>query len=205
MPLLPTMSPKSPKRRTSNGSTMSMSSTANNLPPARQSRPLKSVSPPLASGSLHRFIYILVFTTSLIAAYYSWRVMQYKTEVGGWWNLALGRRPPQFEGGYGNVKRGRGKNSAPQEQTVEDRINALAEALGMPSKELASAIAVAVKEYVPPASLSSVAAKETGPAVEAMLNAEPSKTGSTPSEETAAGVVGGMFSGVESFVGMDEP
>jgi len=51
---------------------------------------------------------------------------------------------------------------------VEDKINALAEALGMPPKELASAIAGAVKEYVPPASLSSVASKETGQNSETM-------------------------------------
>lgn len=46
--------------------------------------------------------------------------------------------------------------------TVEQRINDLASALGMPSKDLASAIAVAVHKYVPPATLSSVAAHQTG-------------------------------------------
>lgn len=44
--------------------------------------------------------------------------------------------------------------------TAEDRINELAAALGMPSKDLAMAIADAVREHVPPASLSSVAAHE---------------------------------------------
>ena len=54
-------------------------------------------------------------------------------------------------------------------ETVEERINALALALGMPSKELASAIAVAVRQHVPPASLSSITAKETGTVVEALV------------------------------------
>ncbi len=53
---------------------------------------------------------------------------------------------------------------------VEDRINALAEALGVPSKDLARAIAGAVREYVPPASLSALKEKETGsPVVDELL------------------------------------
>ena len=55
------------------------------------------------------------------------------------------------------------------DDSVEKRINDLAEALGIPSKDLAGAIAVAVREYVPPASLSSVAAEETGEIVQEML------------------------------------
>lgn len=58
------------------------------------------------------------------------------------------------------------------DESVEDRINGLARALGIPSKELASAIAGAVRQYVPPASLSSIAAKETGEVVENLLKAE---------------------------------
>lgn len=93
--------------------------------------------------------------------------------MGGWWNLALGKRPPQLQDGGKNSQSsmlgrnwwGSGSTGA---NDVEDKINALAEALGMPPKELASAIAGAVKEYVPPASLSSVAAKETGRSSEAI-------------------------------------
>ncbi|KAJ8522844.1 hypothetical protein ONZ45_g675 [Pleurotus djamor] len=191
----------------------SPTTTSENLPPPRTKKPLKSVSPPLASARLNRLIYALVLTTALLGAYYSYRIVQYKTQVGGWWNFAVGRRPPQFqpnggantpaEGSEGARARGKSK-----ETTVEERINALAEALGMPSKELASAIAIAVKEYVPPASLSSVAAKETGPAVEAMLKADSNPhnpPASNTQEGDGAGVVRGVFSGVESFVGLDEP
>ena len=46
-----------------------------------------------------------------------------------------------------------------QGNEIEERINALAEALGMPPKALASAIAGAVKKYIPPATISSVPSK----------------------------------------------
>lgn len=79
----------------------------------------------------------------------------------------LGKSPPAMQGnggaqgGHGNdwqVNSGTGR----ADLSVEERINELASALGMPSKDLASAIAIAVREYVPPASLSSVSAHQTG-------------------------------------------
>jgi len=57
------------------------------------------------------------------------------------------------------------------DESLEDRINGLARVLGIPSKELASAVAGAIRQYVPPASLSSIAAKETGEVVEILLKA----------------------------------
>lgn len=92
--------------------------------------------------------------------------MKWKSDAGGWWNFALGRygvpsaeKIPGFgaTAGAETVQTG-GRGSG----TVEDRINDLASALGVPPKGLASAIAAAVREYVPPASLSSVSAHETG-------------------------------------------
>ena len=56
-----------------------------------------------------------------------------------------------------------------REESVEDRINGLAKVLGIPSKELASAIAGAVRQYVPSAVVSSIAEKETGEVVERLL------------------------------------
>lgn len=129
--------------------------------------------------------------------------MQWKSEVGGWWNLAIGRRPPQLNSQDRPTRRNN------REDSVEDKINALAQALGMPSRELASAIAVAVREYVPPASLSSVAAKETGQVIEAMIKGAEGGEGKSERIQTGdagnSGVVGGVVSGMESFVGMDEP
>ncbi|KAI0739888.1 hypothetical protein C8Q80DRAFT_1111512 [Daedaleopsis nitida] len=144
----------------SNSSAVKSSS---DLPPPRDRKAMRSVSPPLSNTPLHRFNYTIVLFAVLLLAVYAWRLVQWKTEVGGWWNMALGRRPtaadainPNPTGASYGVPSGREKGEA----TVEDRINDLAAALGMPSSDLASAIADAVREHVPPASLSSVAAHE---------------------------------------------
>ncbi|KAJ7161955.1 hypothetical protein C8R43DRAFT_991796 [Mycena crocata] len=172
------------------------------------------VSKPLESTRLNRLIYLLLLLSTLLSAYYGYRVIQWKTEVGGWWNLAVGKRPPQlkFEEGQkptkSKGKSGKGKKDASSE-TVEDRINALADALGMPSRDLASAIAGAVKQHVPPASLSSVAAHQTGEAVEALLKgteeSDDHEKLKTETQEGGAGIVSNIASGMENFVGMDEP
>ncbi|KAF5350083.1 hypothetical protein D9756_009145 [Leucocoprinus leucothites] len=158
---------------------------------------LRPVSPPMQTTRLSRLIYILILLTALLGSYYSYRVVQYKQQVGGWWDVALGRRPQAD-----NIP---SDHSHHRQTSVEDKINDLAKALGMPSKELASAIAVAVRNYVPPASLSSVAAKETGPAVQALLKEPPSQDQTLSNTPSATNIVGGVFEGVESFVGMDEP
>ena len=64
----------------------------------------------------------------------------------------LGQKPAQFEA--------EGRPSYKTEESME-RINALAKALGIPSKDLAVAIASGVRQYASPESLSSVAAKES--------------------------------------------
>ncbi|KAJ6511185.1 hypothetical protein C8R45DRAFT_859051 [Mycena sanguinolenta] len=178
------------------------------LPPKRQAPSLTPVSKPLASTRLNRLIYLLLLLSTLLSAYYGYRIVQWKTDVGGWWNLALGKRPPQlkFDDAEPSKARRTGKKAA--EETVEDRINALADALGMPSRDLASAIAGAVKQYVPPASLSSVAAHQTGEAVEAMLNGAEKSDEQRKAEQEAeggGGIVDGIANGMGSFVGMDEP
>lgn len=153
--------------------------------------------------------------------------MQWKTEVGGWWNLAVGKRPPQLKtqdsagpgmawngspkssSGWGRAPKGSGKKGKGQVDSVEEKINALAEALGVPSNELAYAIAGAVREYVPPASLSSIKARETGGAVEELIKGasgeNPKVNEAKASSGSASGVVGGVESALEGFVGMDEP
>jgi len=90
---------------------------------------------------------------------------------------------------------------------VEDRINELASALGMPPKDLASAIAGAVREYVPPASLSSIAASQTGEAVQWLVN--PTKASQAEADSavtaTASRGVRMVASAFEAAVGLDEP
>ncbi|KAF7334541.1 hypothetical protein MVEN_02284000 [Mycena venus] len=181
------------------------------LPPKRDAPAVTPVSKPLSSTRLPRLIYLLLLLSTLLSAYYGYRVVQWKTEVGGWWNLALGKRPPQLKFDEANrptKSTGRkGKKEATSE-TVEDRINALADALGMPSRDLASAIAGAVKQYVPPASLSSVAAHQTGEAVDTLLKETEKSEEQRAAEKDAegtGGVVEGIAAGMGSFVGMDEP
>ncbi|KAJ7220794.1 hypothetical protein GGX14DRAFT_432090 [Mycena pura] len=185
---------------------MSASASRNSdLPPKREGPALRSVSKPLASTRLNRLIYLLVLLSTLLSAYYGYRALQWKTEVGGWWNFALGRPPqPKHDGGaHARARKGGGGSG-----NVEDHINALADALGMPSRDLASAIAGAVKQYVPPASLSSVAAHQTGEAVEALLKSpgEPGqKVPQKDGEEEGGGVVDSIAHGLGTFMDMDEP
>ncbi|KAJ7901056.1 hypothetical protein B0H14DRAFT_3123624 [Mycena olivaceomarginata] len=184
------------------------------LPPKRQGPLVKPVDKPLASTRLNRLIYLLLLLSTLLSAYYGYRVVQWKTDVGGWWNLALGRRPPQIK--FDDGERPGSKKSQPikekkktaSSETVEERINALADALGMPSRDLASAIAGAVRQHVPPASLSSVAAHQTGAAVDELLREKTDEEKQREAEKNAeegGGIVDGIASGMGSFVGMDEP
>ena len=135
------------------------------LSPSRPYKDLRPVSPPLAHTPFRRFVYYITTLAILVIAFYGWRIFQWKTEHGGWWNLALRPRPPGATVTTGATPSASlhgkytGKNSEGG-KLVEDSIQALADALGMPSSDLAKAIADAVREHVPPASLSSVAARE---------------------------------------------
>ena len=136
-------------------------------PPRERKKALRSVSPPLSNVPFSRFNYALVILAAAVLAFYAWRLMQWKTEMGGWWNLALGRKPPVMQETAQNVWSGldcdaSGWSRKDPQPSVDQSIEELALALGIPSKDLAIAIAGAVKEHVPPASLSSIAAHETG-------------------------------------------
>lgn len=144
-------------------------------------------------------------------------MVQHKREVGGWWNLIRGKGP--VPGVYSASEVNSDSPLPPHtadSDGVEGRINALAEALGMPSLDLARAIAGAVRHFVPPASLSSVAAKETGEVIQVLLNEEVVvddgsgkpmhfATASAKESSTPGMLFEGMVGSVENFVGMDEP
>ncbi|EKM51421.1 uncharacterized protein PHACADRAFT_263536 [Phanerochaete carnosa HHB-10118-sp] len=137
------------------------------LPPARDRKGIRPVSPPLSNTSMKRFNHYMALFVTLILAFYAWRLMVWKAEVGSWWNLMLGKQPPAMRsGGVGSGSSVTMADVTPTssrtDMTVDDRINELASALGVPSKDLASAIAVAVHDYVPPATISSIAAHQTG-------------------------------------------
>lgn len=174
------------------------------LPPPRERKGLKPVSKPLSNIRLTDFIYILTGIAVLFTGFYAYRITQWKAEAGGWWNLALGKRPPQINyqagqpvgQGYGtNAGKSRGKAD------VEDRINDLAEMLGLPATILASAISDAVSMHVAPATLSSIsssasAAKAKKTAVEALVGDD---------NEGSEGVAAGVVETMGKIVGLDEP
>ena len=138
------------------------------MPPPRDHKGMRSVSPPLSNISFRKFNHYMVICTALLFAFYAWRLTVWKADAGGWWNLALGKKPPAFRDDNiaasvagASIPATSGDNSR-GDLTVEERINDLASALGMPSKDLASAIAGAVHDYVPPATMSSIASHQTG-------------------------------------------
>ncbi|KAF9474763.1 hypothetical protein BDN70DRAFT_884483 [Pholiota conissans] len=50
---------------------------------------VRSVSPPLSSAGLSRFIYVLLGLVMLMCGYYFYRALQYKREEGGWWSIGM--------------------------------------------------------------------------------------------------------------------
>ena len=150
------------------GDKKSAVNSSSDLPPPRERKAIREDVPlPLSQTPLSRFNYYLALFAVILMAFYGWRMLQWKAEYGGWWNLALGKRPPGASQGLNNP----GVSASPVSTqysgkdptgrpSVEDKIQELAAALGMPSSDLSAAIASAVREHVPPASLSSVAAHE---------------------------------------------
>ncbi|TCD64801.1 hypothetical protein EIP91_003613 [Steccherinum ochraceum] len=186
------------------------------LPPPRERKGMRSVSPPLANVSLRRFNYWIALGVAAVLAFYSYRIVQWKAEAGGWWNLALRRKSPmmeQMQGGQPAATpssaggKGGGTPMVGGDAEVEQRINELAAALGLPSKDLASAIADAAREYVPPASISSIAAHQTGDAVQYIV--DPSGAASSDAQTqvgaTATRAMGAVASAFDAALGMDEP
>jgi len=172
---------------------MSSPQNKGNLPPKRTGKVAQNADLPLSNTRLSSVIYFLVIALSALTAFYGYRTVQYKSEVGGWWNLAI----------HGKSYRPPSSNDHPhsKHESVETRIIALAESLGMPSKDLSKAIADAVRAYVPPASLSSIRASETGFLVDQLAGeGAGSEAGNAPADQ-ATPTPGFM----DSLVGMDEP
>ncbi|OCH89515.1 hypothetical protein OBBRIDRAFT_794206 [Obba rivulosa] len=179
------------------------------LPSPREGKAMRSVSPPLSHTPLRRFNYYIALAAAVLLAFYAWRILQWKAQVGGLWNLATGHKPSAAQAAWTTQTSGSAPEPAAtraENPSVEDRINELAQALGVPSRDLAAAIAGAVKEHIPPASLSSVAAHETGDAVRYLV--DPSEAASSEAEQPTAPVKKGfqvIGDAVEAMVGLDDP
>jgi hypothetical protein len=143
-----------------------------NLPTKRQGKATRRTSAPLYKTPLNNFIYALTALTLCIIAFYSYKIMVWKTQAGGWWNLAMGRSPaappPRNSGTSGSRSSGRDANN------VEAKISELASAFGIPPATLATAIASAVSSHANPTSLSSISenAAPTASVVQSLVRDE---------------------------------
>lgn len=134
------------------------------LPPSRPRKEiLTPVSPPGHRTPLRSFIYALVTTALLFTVWYTYitavGLKQWKEEAG-WWGMSVGRLGRQHDGLY--QSQWRGQEAAGD---LEGLLNQLASALGISATDLASA----VKPFVPPATLSSLAPHATGQAAKVLL------------------------------------
>lgn len=181
----------------------------NNDLPKRRGKALQPVSRPLKNTSLNTVIYWLAAITLLISTFYAYRLTQWKAEAGGWWNLALGKRPPQMQPGMNTQNYGGAvptANVKSKELDLEDHINGIASILAIEPTELASAISGVVAQHVAPKSLSSLsssasAAKADKTAVEALFGGDAESN----SGEGAGASLGSVAKAVEAIVGFDEP
>ncbi|KAI5123012.1 hypothetical protein M0805_007633 [Coniferiporia weirii] len=193
--------------------------TPENLVPKRRGKALRPVAKPLTHTRLTNLIYILVGLGALLSAFYGYRIIQWKSEVGGWWNLALGKRPPQMQpppqagsvfGGAG-IGSGRGKG-----MELEDHISGLASILGMQPTDLAAALSTAVGQHVAPKTLSSLSSSMSSSASAAGAGATAAEAlfrdnnGDLEAEAGAGGgdtmsKAGSIARAVEAIVGSEEP
>ncbi|KAG9094570.1 hypothetical protein FS749_012211 [Ceratobasidium sp. UAMH 11750] len=72
-------------------------------PPNREVKAVRDVRPPLHNVNLSTIIYALVGLGLLWAALSAYRVAQLKADAGGWYNLALGKRPDTGAPIKGNI------------------------------------------------------------------------------------------------------
>ncbi|KAG1878989.1 hypothetical protein F4604DRAFT_585133 [Suillus subluteus] len=134
------------------------------LPPSRPHKEiLTPVTLPGNTTPLRYFIYTLVTIALLSTAWYTYTtavgLKHWKEEVG-WWGMFIGRIGRQHDGLNRDQWRG-------QEATgeLEGHLGQLASALGIHATDLASA----VKPFVPPATLSSLAPQATSEAMKVLL------------------------------------
>jgi len=131
--------------------------TQSNLPPSRPRKEiLKPVDPPGHRASLRSFIYALVTAALLFAGWYTYitavGLKHWKDEVG-WWRMTVGRSWRQDD----RLSCGQWRGHEMKGE-LEEHFSQLASALGIPATDVASA----VKPFVPPATLSSLAPQATG-------------------------------------------
>ncbi|CAE6418928.1 unnamed protein product [Rhizoctonia solani] len=172
-----------------------------NLPPKREGKATQDVKAPLSGTSLSTVIYTLAALGLLWAGLSAYRLAQLKADAGGWYNLALGRRPDTGAPMKGNPHMGSHKASTHNTgaKGVEDRIRALADELGIHPRELASAI----RPLMPTASASSISAEASAtPMADAVIGVLASEN---PSGGQQGGAAPSVFPDLGTLVGLDDP
>ncbi|KIJ59038.1 hypothetical protein HYDPIDRAFT_118859, partial [Hydnomerulius pinastri MD-312] len=184
------------------------------IPNTRPKKVMAPVSPPGSKTPFNRFIYALALGAALLLGWYVYGMVtllgKLKDEVG-WWGLIVGGTGGRLRGGSSSGAQtgwgswmgsgsGRTSQGTGEAGELESRLNVLADALGIPAKDVASAI----KPFVPPASLKRLAPKmkETGvsEAVRVLLE-ENSAHGGDNSKGGSTGVAGGIAEGIGQMVG----
>jgi hypothetical protein len=140
---------------------------------------------------LNYFIYTLVTAALLFLGWYTYigfvGLKQWKEDVG-WWGVTVGRL-----GRQNTAHRGSWRGGQEVKGEFEEHLSQLASALGIPASDVASAI----KPFVPPATLSSLAPQATGGAINILFEKD-GKRGWGDDGDSAAESLGKM-------VGFDDP
>lgn len=166
--------------------------TRSDLPPSRPRKEiLTPVAPPGHKAPLNYFIYTLVTAALLFMAWYTYigfvGLKQWKEEVG-WWGVTAGRLGRQNTAHHGSWRGGQEVKGE-----FEEHLSQLASSLGIPASDVASAI----KPFVPPATLSSLAPQATGGAINILFEKDGKKN---------QGEGGGSAAeGLGKVVGFDDP
>lgn len=175
------------------------------LPEPRQGKALrKDVTLPLQNTPLSNVVYFLAAGVLLYLAYYSYLIVQWKNDAGGWVNLSLGREPTSSSNPLSStsdkVPFGAGTKFEHKEGTsgdlLESRLSELAEQLGIQPTDLASA----VKPLIP---TPRAAALEKDPQATGTIASVLGEDVREASERSAAKAAAGGI--LETMVGMDEP
>ncbi|KAG0701480.1 hypothetical protein DFH29DRAFT_1000225 [Suillus ampliporus] len=167
--------------------------TQSDLPPSRPRKELlRHVSPPGYRIPLHYFIYTLMTAALLVAGWYTYitavGLKHWKEEVG-LWRMTVGRFGRQQNSQW------RGQEG---EGGLEGHLSQLASALGIPATDVASAI----KPFVPPATLSSLAPRATGEAMKVLFEELHQKE---HRGDDSGGSMGSAAEGLGTVVGFDDP
>ncbi|KAF8837964.1 hypothetical protein BDN67DRAFT_972225 [Paxillus ammoniavirescens] len=138
------------------------------IPMTRSGKGLAPVSPPGSQMPFNKFVYALSLGAVILLGWYVYDMVtvlgMLKEEVG-WWGLIIGGSDGELRGrsgggtlhgwgpwtGWGSSSSSRARGDG----ELESRLDDLANALNIPARDVASAL----KPIVPPASLTSLAAK----------------------------------------------